>query len=72
MNALRQLSPPTDEVYQAVAYLYGYFNQRLLSGVLPMCLLTFQRHAKTMGHASKGRWVNGSNETLDELAINPA
>jgi len=71
MNALKQLSPPTDEVYQALAYLYDYFNRHLFLGALPMCLLTFQRQAKTMGHASKGRWVNGRNEDVDELAINP-
>lgn len=71
MNALKQLSPPTDEVYQALAYLYDYFNRQLFSGALPICILIFQRQAKTMGHASNGRWVNGRNETIDELAINP-
>lgn len=71
MNALKQLSPPTDEAYQAIAHLYDYFNHQLFSGALPMCILIFQRQAKTMGHASNGRWVNGRNETIDELAINP-
>lgn len=71
MNALKQLSPPTDAVYQALALLYDYFNRHLFAGALPLCLLTFQRQAKTMGYASKGRWVNGRNESIDELAINP-
>lgn len=70
-NTLFQLSPPTDAAYQALAKLYSYFNGSLFAGVLPSCILTFQRQAKTMGYASKGRWVNGRNEEIDELAINP-
>ena len=70
-EALTSLSPPTDAAYQALARLYSYFNGKLFSGALPICLLTFQRQAKTMGYASKGRWVNGRNESVDELSINP-
>ena len=71
MKPLKHLSPPTDEAYQAIAHLYDSLNRQLFSGALPMCILIFQRQAKTMGHASNGRWVNGRNETIDELAINP-
>jgi hypothetical protein len=68
---LSSLSPATDATYTALAHLYGFFNQSLFGGALPVCLLTFQRQAKTMGYASQGRWVNGKSESIDELSINP-
>ncbi len=62
---------PTVESYQPFQEAYDFFNERLFSGELPACLITFQRQKRIMGYVSLERWVNNQQEYSHELAINP-
>lgn len=62
---------PTEESYRPFQEAYDFFNQRLFGGMLPACLITFQRQKRIMGYVSLERWVNNQQEYTHELAINP-
>ena len=63
---------PTPETYHFFQQAYDYFNRTLFEGVLPPCLITFQRQKRLMGYVSFKRWFNRSEQRyIDELAINP-
>lgn len=65
------MATPTHESYEAIQSAYDYFNTALFQGKLPRCLITFQRQKRIMGYVSYKRWVNTTQEYIDELAINP-
>lgn len=51
---------------------FEHYNKHLFDGVLPPCLMTFQRVAKTFGYFSEQRFLSAkSGEATDEIAINP-
>lgn len=65
------MSELIEESYSLFQRAYDHFNDRLFGGILPRCLITFQRQNRLMGYASFKRWVNDQAEYVDELAINP-
>ena len=72
MDITGNSTSPTQQIYSDVESAYQWFNHRLFDSRLPNCILTFQRHPKTMGYVSANRWVNRSGtEKAHELAINP-
>jgi predicted SprT family Zn-dependent metalloprotease len=68
MNALAK---PTEQAYEELQLAYDWFNQRLFEGVLPPCLITFQRNKRTMGYFCRDRFVDQSGKKTDEIAMNP-
>jgi len=66
-------SKPTNCAYSELQYAYDFFNKRLFEGILPDCILTFQREKRTFGYFSRKRWIAADNhEVIDEIALNPA
>lgn len=63
---------PTEAAYQELQVAFDHFNQTLFEGVLPPCLITFQREKRTFGYFSTKRFVTATGETTDEIAMNPA
>lgn len=63
--------PPTEEAYGELQTAYQFWNEVLFDSALPPCLITFQRKTRTYGYFSGQRFVNGKNETTDEIALNP-
>ena len=63
---------PTDE-YAAYQQAYDYLNEKLFGGILPPCLITFQRHRNAYGYFAKHNFTARTNRTLrtDEIALNP-
>ena len=68
---MNSLAKPTEQAYEELQLAYDWFNQRLFDGVLPPCLITFQRNKRTMGYFSKERFVDQSGKKTDEIALNP-
>jgi predicted SprT family Zn-dependent metalloprotease len=63
---------PTEEAYGELQRAFNHFNARLFDGSLPTCLFTLQREKRTYGYFSSERFVNGTGQKTDEIAINPA
>lgn len=63
---------PTEEAYGELQTAYQFWNEVLFDANLPPCLITFQRKTRTYGYFSGQRFVNGKNEIIDEIALNPA
>jgi len=63
---------PTEQAYRELQEAYDCFNAELFGGVLPPCLITFQRKNRTYGYFSGGRWQQRGGAALtDEIALNP-
>ena len=63
---------PTNETYEEWQLAYDHFNEELFDGMLPFCLLTFQREKHTMGYFSHDRFSNRLGRKTDEIALNPS
>ncbi len=72
MKPKQQAVSPTDETYQEWQLAYDHFNNTLFNGMLPPCLLTFQREKHTMGYFSHKRFASRSGQKTDEIALNPS
>ena len=58
--------------YQGFQRAYDFFNRELFEGNLPQVLVTLQRHARTYGYFSPGRFNGRIDKTVvHELALNP-
>ena len=68
---MNTLAKPTEQAYEELQLAYDWFNQRLFEGILPACLITFQRNKRTMGYFSRERFVDQSGKKTDEIALNP-
>jgi len=69
MNTIK----PTLELYRLLQNVYDKFNDVLFESKLPEVVITLQREKNTMGYFSRDRWLqNKLNETVHEIAINPA
>ena len=63
---------PTQETYAELRTAYDFFNAALFKKQLPPCLITLQRHGRSYGYFSSGRFVHRHNKTTtDEIALNP-
>lgn len=63
---------PIQETYTEFQTAYDFFNQELFANRLPVCLITYQRKAKTKGYFADGRFENVKNgKIIDEIAMNP-
>ena len=64
---------PTTETYQELQTAFDYFNAALFGDVMPNCLITLQRHKRTLGYYSEQRFIAHDGITrVDEIALNPA
>lgn len=65
---------PTSETYETLNKAYEFFNKELFDGKLPTCLITMQRHAKTLGYFVPERFTTRKEENsyVHEIALNPA
>lgn len=65
-------SRPTEVAYAELQSAYDFYNAHLFEGMLPSCILTFQREKRTMGYFSFQRFRNpGTGASSDEIALNP-
>lgn len=64
---------PTKTQFTAYEQMFQYFNQRLFSGRLPVCLLTFSRRAKARGFFAPKRWQHdySANKVRHEISLDP-
>jgi predicted SprT family Zn-dependent metalloprotease len=62
---------PTEQAYEELQRAYDWFNQRLFEATLPQCLITLQRHKRTMGYFCHERFVDIQGQRTDEIAMNP-
>lgn len=62
---------PTEEAYAELQQAYDVYNDTLFDGVLPPCLITFQRQKKTFGYFSSMRFGRRDGIKSDEIALNP-
>lgn len=70
----RQPAPPlTSQEYAGFEGAYEWFNQQLFGAVLPPCLITLQRKAKSYGYFARDRFGHRRDQDVstDELALNP-
>lgn len=64
---------PTDKNYGVWRQTYDYFNVGLFKGLLPGCLITFQRQRCAYGFHVNSRFEAPDNEAkIDEIALNPS
>ena len=65
---------PTEQAYREFHDAYTYFNRALFNVALPDCLITMQRHSRSLGFYCHGRFVNSRERTThtDEIALNPS
>lgn len=63
---------PTEEAYGELQAAYDHFNRELFDDTLPPCLITFQREKRTYGYFARERFVSGTGDKTDEIAMNPA
>ena len=64
---------PTAKTYAALNRAFDFFNDRLLGGELPACLVTLQRKNKAYGYFAGGRFGSKDGaEITDEIALNPS
>ena len=68
----KTIMKPTPETYNEWQKAYDLFNNELFAGILPPCLITFQREKNTMGYFSHRRFANKAGDKTDEIALNPA
>ncbi|WP_240202945.1 SprT-like domain-containing protein [Burkholderia sp. LMG 13014] len=62
---------PTVQAYAELQQAYDFFNDRLFGGVLPDCLITFQRQKRSYGYYSHERFVDpATGSRTDEIAMN--
>jgi predicted SprT family Zn-dependent metalloprotease len=63
----------TGEEYTGFEGAYLWFNQKLFEGMLPPCLITLQRKAKSYGYFANDRFEHRLKARIstDELALNP-
>lgn len=63
----------TSEEYAGFDGAYDWFNQQLFGGMLPACLITLQRKAKSYGYFANDRFGHRRDQeaSTDELALNP-
>ncbi len=63
----------TSEEYAGFDGAYDWFNQQLFGGLLPACLITLQRKAKSYGYFANDRFGHRRDQeaSTDELALNP-
>lgn len=63
----------TSNEYAGFEGAYEWFNARLFGGVLPPCLITLQRKAKSYGYFANDRFGHRRYQeaSTDELALNP-
>ena len=65
------MSNPTETAYHEFQHAYDWFNKTLFDTQLPPCLITLQREKQTYGYFSFNRFVSGSGDKTDEIALNP-
>lgn len=70
-NTEMSSTKPTVEAYAELQQAYDFYNEALFSGILPPCLITFQRQKKTFGYFSRNRFGRLDGRTTDEIALNP-
>lgn len=63
---------PTSDAYRELQAAYDFFNSALYDGMLPACLLTFQREKRSFGYFARNRFISAAGNTTDEIAMNPA
>jgi hypothetical protein len=61
---------PTEEAYAELQQAYDFYNDALFDGMLPPCLITFQRQKKTFGYFSSMRFGRRDGIKSDEIALN--
>jgi hypothetical protein len=58
--------------YTAFEEAYNWFNAQLFENVLPPCLITLQRKARSRGYFANDRFEHrAGGSTTDEIALNP-
>jgi len=69
----KKIVRPTEEAYEELQKAFDFFNDEFFEGMLPACMLTFQREKHTMGYFSPERFVRRDNGLrTDEISLNPA
>jgi predicted SprT family Zn-dependent metalloprotease len=65
---------PTTGTYNALSRAFAHFNARLFGGLLPECLITYQRHHGAYGFFTGNQFADlADTKTItDEIALNPA
>ena len=67
-----QTLPPTTETYQEFQTAFDFFNAELFGDAMPHCLITLQRHTRSMGYYHAERFVSHDGMSrVDEIALNP-
>lgn len=68
-----RVSPvPTAVAYGEFQSAFDVFNDRLFGGCLPQCLITLQRHPRSLGYFSPDRFgLRAGEGKVPEIAINP-
>jgi hypothetical protein len=62
----------TKTEYAGLVKAYDHFNRALFDGMLPPCLITFQRKAGSSGYYSHDRFAHRGDQTRTaEIALNP-
>jgi len=62
---------PTAEGYGAWQSAFDHFNDRLFSGALPACVITYTRRPMVLGYFCAGAFENTSGAVAHEIAMNP-
>jgi predicted SprT family Zn-dependent metalloprotease len=66
---------PTVEQYGAFEAAFQHFNGRLFDGGLPLVMLAFAKHGKSLGYFAPRKWraatAGGTEGTVGEIALNP-
>lgn len=68
---MNKAGTPTATTYHELQQAYDWFNVDLFARQLPVCLITLQRKASTMGYFSARRFVSLAGDYTDEIAMNP-
>lgn len=63
---------PTKQLYGDFQAAYSLFNQELFDGILPECLITLQRTARSFGFFCSRRFLDLDGNRTDEIALNPS
>lgn len=73
MTETIEITDPTRKLMAQFQKAYDFYNKELFVGELPPCLITLQRKSiNVRGYYSPKRFgSNQSDETIDEIALNP-
>ena len=70
---MKEPKHPTKQTYSRLDQAYDHLNATLFSGLLPACLITWQRQRGAYGYFSPAKFRGMyDNDETDEIALNPA